>query len=83
MKSKNNLKLSSDAINAKNNSGFAKAIKTLEFDKIQNILISYCPIESAHEKILSLTPAVSASEIKKKLKETSQAKDFINVKCSP
>ena len=83
MKSNNNLKLSSDALNAKNSSGFSKAVKTLEFDKIKNILISYCPIEAAHEKILSLSPSVSASEIKTRLKQTTEAREFLNVKSSP
>lgn len=83
MKNRNNLKLSSDNLNRLSFDDFAKAIKTLEFDKILNILISYCPIEAAHERILSISPSVSAEEIKKRLRETSEAKLLIQTKSSP
>lgn len=83
MKNRNNLTLSSDNLNKLSFDDFAKAIKTLEFDKILNILVSYCPIEAAHEKILSVSPSVSAEEIKKRLKETSEAKLLIQTKSSP
>jgi len=83
MKNRNNLKLSSDALNKLSFDDFDKAIKTLEFDKIRNMLISYCPVEAAHEKILSLSPSVSAEEIKRRLKETSEAKLLIQTKSTP
>ena len=83
MKTRNNLTLSSDDINKVSNNDFSKAIKTLEFDKILNILVSFCPIEAAHKKILDLSPSVSAEEIKKRLKETSEAKVLIQTKSTP
>ncbi len=83
MKSRNNLTLSSDNLNKLSFDDFSKAIKTLEFDKILNILISYCPVESAHSKILEISPSVSAEEIKKRLKETSEAKLLIQTKSFP
>lgn len=83
MKNRNNLTLSSDNLNKISFDDFSKAIKTLEFDKILGILASYCPIEAAHEKILEISPSVSAEEIKKGLKETSEAKLLIQTKGSP
>lgn len=83
MKNRNNLTLSSDNLNRLSFDDFYKAIKTLEFDKILNILISYCPIEAVHKKILEISPSVSAEEVKKRLKETSQAKLLIQTKSSP
>ena len=83
MKKRNNLMISSDSLNKLSFDDFSKAIKTLEFDKILKILSSYCPIESIHEKILEISPSVSAEEIKKRLKETSEAKLLIQTKSSP
>ena len=83
MKKKNNLTLSSDSLNKLSFDDFAKAVKTLEFDKILSILVSYCPIEAAHDRILEISPSVSAEEIKKKLKETSEAKLLIQTKSTP
>ncbi len=80
MSNKNNLKLSSDALNKLSSDDFAKAIRTLEFDKILNKLASYCPVEAAHPAILSIHPSVSAEEIKRRLKETSEAKILIQTK---
>ena len=80
MKNRNNLKLDSDALNKLSADDFAKAIRTLEFDKILKKIISYCPIEAAHEAILSIRPSVSAEEIKRRLKETSEAKTLIQTK---
>ena len=83
MKSRNNLKLSSDNLNKLSFDDFSKAVKTLEFDKILKILASYCQIEAAHSKIFEIMPSVSAEEIKKRLKETSEAKLLILTKSSP
>ncbi len=83
MNKKNNLTLSSYALNSINTDCFAKAVRTLEFDKILNKLASYCQITSALEKILEIRPSVSASEIKTRLKETSEAKLLIQTKSSP
>lgn len=80
MKNRNNLKLDSDALNKLSADDFAKAIRTLEFDKILKKIISYCPVEAAHEAILSIRPSVSAEEIKRRLKETSEAKTLIQTK---
>lgn len=83
MKTRNNLTLSSDNLNRTFQDGFKKASKTLEFDKILNILLSFCPMSACHEKILSLYPSVSAEEIKRRLKETTEAKNLIMVKSTP
>jgi len=83
MKNRNNLKLSSDNLNKLSFDDFSKAVKTLEFDKILKILASYCQIEAAHSKIFEIMPSVSAEEIKKRLKETSEAKLLILTKSSP
>ena len=83
MKNRNNLTLSSDSLNKLSFDDFSKAIKTLEFDKILNILVSFCPIEAAHKRILEISPSVSAEEIKRRLKETSEAKLLIQTKSSP
>lgn len=80
MKTRNNLTLSSDALNRSIEDGFKKASKTLEFDKILALLVTFCPIEAAHEKIFDLTVSVSPEEIKRKLRETSEAKNLITVK---
>ena len=80
MKNRNNLKLDSDTLNKLSADDFAKAIKTLEFDKILAKLISYCTVEAAHEAIMSIRPSVSAEEIKRRLKETSEAKTLIQTK---
>ena len=83
MKNRNNLKLSSDNLNRMAFDNFSKAMRTLEFEKILSRLISYCPIEAAHEKIHEIAPSVSAEEIKKRLRETSEAKLLIQTKSSP
>jgi len=83
MKKKNNLTLSSDSLNKLSFDDFSKALKTLEFDKILNILVSFCPVEAAHKKILDISPSVTAEEIKKRLKETSEAKVLIQTKSTP
>ncbi len=80
MSNKNNLKLSSDALNKLSFDDFAKAVKTLEFDKILTKLSSYCTVEAAHGAIMSIHPSVSAEEIKRRLKETSEAKALIQTK---
>ncbi len=83
MKKKNNLSLSSDNLNRLSFDDFSKAVKTLEFDKILNILVSFCPVEASHKRILEISPSVSAEEIKKRLKETSEAKLLIQTKSAP
>ena len=83
MNKRNNLTLSSDNLNKLAFDDFSKAVKTLEFDKILGKLISYCPVEAAHETIFNISPSVSAEEIKKRLKETSEAKLLIQTKSSP
>lgn len=80
MKQKNNLRLNSDSLNRLAVNGFEKAVKTLEFDKILNKLLSFCTLEAAFDSILSIRPSVSASEIKTRLKETSEAKGLILTK---
>ncbi len=83
MKQRNNLKLSSDSLNKLSYDDFSKAIKTLEFDKIVEILIGFCPIEASHQKLKEISPSVSAEEIKRRLRETSEAKLLLQTKSSP
>ena len=80
---RNNLSLNSDSLNQINSDEFAKAIKTLEFDKVLEILSQFCTVDAARDEILKIRPSVSAEEIKKRLKETSDAKALIEVKSYP
>ena len=83
MNKKNNLSLSSDFLNKNNTDSFSKAMKTLEFDKVLDILSSFCAISCAKGRIQSICPSVSVEEIKRRLRETSDAKNLILVKSSP
>lgn len=76
----NNLSLSSDELNKKSYDGFSKSIKTLEFDKVLDILMSFCTVESVRTSVLSIRPSVSASEIRIMQKEVTDAKNILAVK---
>lgn len=67
-----------------NNQGkFAKAVKTLEFDKIKELLISLCPTESSKVLAQNLYPITSYSGIKQALDETTCAKNMQAIKGMP
>ncbi len=83
MNKRNNLSISSDALNSKNKDAFSKAMKTLEFDKVLEILSSFCTVLCAKDRINQISPSVSADEIKRRLKETTEAKNLIIVKSNP
>jgi len=83
MNNKNNLTFSSDELNNRSFDDFSKAMRTLEFDKVLDILSSYCPIEAAKKRILEIRPSVSAEEIVRRLRETTEAKNMIQVKSTP
>ncbi len=83
MNKRNNLSISSDALNSKNKDAFSKAMKTLEFDKVLEILSSFCTVLCAKDRLNKIYPSVSAEEIKRRLKETTEAKNLILVKSNP
>ena len=82
-KNGNNLYLNSDNLNSINYDGFERACKTLEFDKVLEILSTYSSTDGAKEKIAALRPGVSPEKIKDQLKQVSEAKYYIETKSSP
>ena len=83
MKQKNNLYLDSDALNKLASDDFGRACKTLEFDKVLEILASFAPTEGAKEKIAALHPSVSIERIRELQKQVSEAKLYIETKGTP
>ena len=67
----------------KDGKNFIRAIKTLEFDKIRQMLALCAPTAGARELALSLEPSVSASQIRTLLSETDAAKAMQTVKGMP
>lgn len=63
--------------------GFERAIRTLEFDKIKDMLASVSPTAGARELALSLFPSESAAEIRTLLAETDAAKAMQVIKGMP
>ena len=57
-KNGNNLYLNSDNLNSINYDGFERACKTLEFDKVLDILSTYSSTDGAKERIAALRPGV-------------------------
>lgn len=62
---------------------FEKAIKTLEFDKITELLASFARTEGAKLKARGLTPTGDAREIGYTLKQTTDALEYLNKKGLP
>ena len=62
---------------------FEKAIKTLEFDKITELLASFARTEGAKLKARGLTPTGDAWEIGYTLKQTTDALEYLNKKGLP
>ncbi len=83
MKSKNNLTLSSDALNKLAAEDFKKAVTTLEFDKIRGIVASFACTESGKAKAERLMPSVSLELIRTWQSETTQARFYLETKGVP
>lgn len=64
-------------------SDFKKAIKTLEFNKIRELLAECAATEGAKETALSLTPESDTVRIKRKQAETAAARYLISKKSYP
>ena len=62
---------------------FVKAIKTLEFDKIKQMLVKCAPTQGAKEMAEALFPSTSAAEIRVWLSEVDAAKAMQTVKSIP
>jgi len=62
---------------------FEKSIKTLELPAVLNLLAAEAVSESAKEKVLSLRPADSEYEVKRRLGETSSAKAMMVLHTAP
>ena len=81
--SKNNLYLNSDNLNKIAIDDFERACKTLELDKVLNILCGFCAIEGAKKKVFEMRPSVSAEKIKQDLRLVSEAKVYLETKGGP
>lgn len=62
---------------------FEKALKTLEYDKILDILASFAHTKGAKEMAKSLVPSADIGEIKYTLGQTTDALEYINKKGMP
>ncbi len=60
-----------------------KALATLEFDKIKEMLAASCATDGAKAKAMALTPSSDHSTVVKRLGYTSDAKRLINAKGYP
>ena len=60
-----------------------KMLKTLEFDKILEILKEHAVSETVREKILTLMPSLSEAEVKQKLAETTEGRIIIEHSGTP
>ena len=60
-----------------------KALVTLEFDKIKEMLAQACSTEGAKAMALALMPSTDFETVKKRLAHTSDAKRLINAKGYP
>lgn len=60
-----------------------KCIKTLEFDKIREMLASCASTEGAKEYALALTPSVYPEEILRRLRKTTDSRRLIDAKGMP
>lgn len=63
--------------------GFEKALGTLEFDKILDMLCDCAPIEGAKTLAKKVRPSVTATVIKKSMSETTEAKRLVYMKGAP
>ncbi len=75
--------LSSESINSLSFEGFKKAVFTLEFDKILDMLCDCAPFEGCIETIKAICPSVSRENIIRMQKQTSEAKSLAMTKGAP
>ncbi|MBR3996441.1 MAG: endonuclease MutS2 [Clostridia bacterium] len=73
----------SDSVNSISFDGFKRAVRTLEFDKILNMLADCAPFEGCIEVINSITPSVSRDFIVTMQKQTTEARNLVNTKGTP
>ncbi len=83
MKHNNSMYLDSDTLNKLASDDFAKACKTLEFDKVLDLLSSFAATEGAKEMIITLRPSVSIQKIREHQKQVSEAKFYVETKGTP
>ena len=62
---------------------FEKALKTLEYNKILDLLANFAVTSGAKEYVYSLTPSDDISEVKRLLLETTDAKKYLDIKGMP
>ena len=62
---------------------FEKALKTLEYDKILEILASFAHTKGAKERAKKLVPSDDIGEIRYNLGQTTDALEYINKKGMP
>ena len=60
-----------------------KTLKTLEFDKIREMLASHALTEGAKEAALALSPTSDMDEVLARLRKTTDAKRLMNIKGMP
>ena len=60
-----------------------KTLKTLEFDKIREMLASHALTEGAKEAALALSPTSDVDEVLARLRKTTDAKRLMNIKGMP
>ena len=73
----------SDSVNNIAFEGFRRAVGTLEFDKVLDMLCECAPFEGCINVIKSITPSVSRDFIILMQKQTSEARNFVNTKGAP
>ncbi len=83
MNKNNNLYLNSDNLNKLAIEDFERSCRTLELDKVLDILSEYAATEGAKEKIKTLRPSVSLEKIKEMQKQVSEAKFYVETKGTP
>ena len=83
MENRNNLYLDSDALNRLSADDFERARKTLELDKVLELLATYAATEGAKQRIAALRPSVSIEKIRDLQKQVSEAKLYLQTKGSP
>lgn len=79
----NNKIFTSDSVNDISFEGFRRAVVTLEFDKILNMLSECAPFEGCIDVIRSITPSVSRDFIITMQRQTTEARNFVNTKGAP
>ena len=60
-----------------------KTLKSLEYDKIREMLVALCPTEGACARALTLMPSDDYDTVIKRQRQTDDAKRLINAKGYP